>query len=652
MTTIRRVYIYLVSAITLQVLSWATITLLWDVDPFGPRTPPTTIAFEIATIVVALPLFLVHWLWAQRLARDEEERGDVWRRLYLYGMQAVFLFAFIAQVLNLLTVLAQTALSVAAGDGSTRAARLVPTVADAIMAISVLSLLWLYQQWKIRRDARVVPQTGASATVRRLYVLTFSAVGLTMISVSFTQLLRWTLFQIGNSSVGRDITPVDEISRVLVGIALWLVFWLWAQSLFYGPSEQEQESALRKFYLYLVVFVGTMGAVFGAALFVDEVIRRALGLAASGDMRDPLSLIVTTSVVWAYHSFVLQADARQIRELPRQQGVRRLYLYLVAGIGLAAFLGGLIGEGNVLIRALAGDSLGVGLKELLAVSSAALIAGLPVWLLPWRKLQNGAIAPGPAGAEERRSAVRKIYLYLYLFFATVTVLFSAIYILSQLLSIALGARVPSNLVLDLSLAIGSMLIAIGVWIYHGHALRQDARLAQAERVERLGGMSVAVVDVADGRWGCATLNALKRECPGLRLQPVGLNPMAAGAMGTRWEQGKVPDAFDSAALIVGSWTMAAANGPVPPEVTQAIAASPARKLLVPFPASGWEWVGMERLDEDAFVRQSVHAVKKILEGGDVRLARSAVVAAVLIIVAACALLQILFMGFPFFGPIF
>ena len=58
------------------------------------------------------------------------------------------------------------------------------------------------------------------------------------------------------------------------------------------------------------------------------------------------------AVVWAYHYVVLRADTRQARTFPRQAGIRRLYLYLVAAIGLASFLGGLIAGGNALIRTL------------------------------------------------------------------------------------------------------------------------------------------------------------------------------------------------------------------------------------------------------------------------------------------------------------
>src|SRR5512140_72338 len=111
MELVRRIYILLVCMVTLLALTAETTALLWDINPLGPRAPVTTIAFEIATLVVALPLFLVHWLWAQRLARAEQERGDILRRVYLYTALGAFVLAFTLQMINLLTTLANLALN-------------------------------------------------------------------------------------------------------------------------------------------------------------------------------------------------------------------------------------------------------------------------------------------------------------------------------------------------------------------------------------------------------------------------------------------------------------------------------------------------------------------------------------------------------------
>src|SRR5262245_61768204 len=92
MATVRRWYIYLVCLVALQALAWAVIGLLSNMVPGRLGGSPLEFAGEVAVLVISLPVFLVHWLWAQRLAgRDPEERASTVRRLYLVVNLAVFL---------------------------------------------------------------------------------------------------------------------------------------------------------------------------------------------------------------------------------------------------------------------------------------------------------------------------------------------------------------------------------------------------------------------------------------------------------------------------------------------------------------------------------------------------------------------------------
>ncbi len=649
MVIIRRIYIYLVCAITLSVLTAAVLSLLWGQNWFGPsgaydtRAPVLTLAFQIAMIVVAFPLLLVHWLWAEHLARNDEERGDVWRKIYLYGMLGVFLGGLIFQVLNLLSEFWLIGENLVFRSPQLWDPYGIARMGDAVIGVFVFAIFGLVHWTIILWDARKLSEVDAAATVRRLFVLCASAASLTLMFGGFMESFRWLVYQFGTTPPPSDVRLNYNVPNLVVGAVLWLAFWLYAQRLFNGPSEQEHESALRKFYLYLVVFVASAGAVMSAAFILDEILRQALGLRSGMDLRDPFTFMVPCVIVWAYHHIVLNSDFRRIAVMPRQAGVRRLYLYLVAGIGLASVLGGLILGGNVLIRMLAGSVFANDVKETLAWSIAAVVAGLPVWLIPWRSVQHAAVVAGALGAEERRSVVRKTYLYLYVLFATVTMLISAIYILSQFLNILLGGRPSPSLVTDVSQALGFALIAVCVWIYHGFVLRRDGALARKDQVEALGSLNVAVVDVADGRWGCDVVNELKRALPGLNISSIGVTPAAALAMGGPSEPSKIVQSLRAGDLIVGPWTMLSALGSVSSDAAQAIAASPARKLLVPLALPGFEWIGVERQNEQGMVRQVVRAIKQALQGQDIAPSRPVVVTVVLVVIAACVGLQVLWM---------
>jgi hypothetical protein len=649
MVTVRRWYIFLVCAISLQSVAWAVITLLQDLLTSGGSV--VALAFQIAVVVIGLPLFLVHWLWAQSLARrDLDERESALRRLYLYGTLALFLGPIAVNAFDLIATL----LGLAFGERRTDFGFFQFSPAEFIVrdlaAIAVLALLWFYHQWVTAGDAKAAPETGNAATVRRLYLLGFSAAGVWAVTLAVINLLRWIMFQFGGGSTigGPGLAGLtNEVARLAVGLPLWLFFWRRAQQLFTSPGEEERESALRKLYLYLTVFIAALTAITNATFILAGLFRRLFSLPSLGDIRGPLPIIIGMALLWAYHAFALRGDAALAGPAgsPRQAGVRRLYLYLVAAVGLATFLVGLSGDVSVFIRLVIGGRFGPDLKEQLSWFTAALIAGLPVWLWPWRQAQVGAVAAGPSGADERRSVVRKIYLYFYLFVATMTVLSSAVYIVFRLLSIVLGERGGGNLISDLGQALAYSLIAVGVWLYHGFALRGDGQAGKREQTQRLASMRVAVVDVGEGHFGRAALAGLRRELPGLTLDPIGLTPTAATAMGTDSTLSNQPSAIVNqlaeAGLIVGPWNIAVAGEAVSAEVAAAVVASPARKLLVPVRADGWEWAGVDRWNAEAIVRQTVRAVKQIVEGEEVKPARPLGVGAIIGIIVGVFFLLIL-----------
>jgi hypothetical protein len=653
MVTVRRWYIFLVCIISLQSVAWAVITLLRNLLIGSGEGSVANTAFQIAFILIGLPVFLAHWLWAQNLAyKAAEERESALRRLYLYGTLAAFLGPLAVNTFELIANL----LWLASGGKESRSYfDTSPThaIISNLVAITVLALLWLYHQRIIAAEDKAAPEGESAAIVRRLYILGFSAAGVCATTLAIVNLLRWTMLQFGDrSSIGNLDTGsmTDEVARLAVGVSLWFIFWRWAQRLFTSPKEEERESALRKLYLYLIVYIASLATVVNITILMAGFFRQLLNLPSQGDIREPLSMIIGMAALWAYHSHILRGDATRAGEAPRQAAIRRLYHYLVAAVGLAAFLVGLSGDVSVLIRSLSERIFGDELKEQLAWFTAALIAGLPVWLWSWRLVQAEAVAADASGMSERHSIVRKIYLYFYLFVATMTVLSSAVYFVYRLLSVALNERDAGNLPADLGQAIAYFIIAAGAWFYHWVALRGDGQANRREQAKRIETIRVAVLDTGEGRLGRATLDGLQRELPGLTLDPIGLTQEAAQVMGGTSEN--IPAKLAQAGLIVVPWNVALAGGGVSAEIARSVVASPARKLLIPVRAEGWEWAGVDRWNAEAIVRQTVRAVTQIVEGEEVKPARPLGVGSIIIIIIvvyflsnlALSLLSFIFMS--------
>ncbi len=604
MANAKRWYIFLTSAIALNSFTWAAISLLRNLFGGQINTDLTLLAFQIAVIVIGLPVYLIHWVWAQRLAQNsKEERGAVLRRVYLYGVLAG---AFAPLWANLYTLVADGILE-----------RIPGTFVHSLVAVLVLAVMYAYHDFILRADAAVVPETGQNGVVRRVYVLGFSAAGLTITAYSAAALLRW-LFNLttpkGALFIGGDSLTYDSTS-LLLAVLIWAAFWTWAQRLF-ASSEEERRSTLRKVYLYLVLFLAVVITVSTATAVLAGLLRRLLGVASpGGDIRQALSIMLSLGVVWAYHANVLRKEAAAAAEVSRQAAVRRIYLYLVAAIGLAAFLIGLAGDLNVLIRGVTagGQIVASNLRDQFASFTAAIIAGLPVWALPWRAAQSEATASGAQGADARRSIPRRVYLYLYLFAATMTVLGTLVSIVYQVLLLALGERTGGTLLTDLASAIAYGLIGGAVLYFHSRMLGEDGRRSDAEMAKKLSALKLAVVDGGSGSFGAALLGALRAEFPGLKPAAIGLTKESSKAMKGALTETKAVTYLKSAGFVVGSWEAARSGS----AIARAVVASKARKLLVPFSGEGVDWAGVDRMGQDDWVEQTVRAVKQALAGEEV-----------------------------------
>ena len=418
-------------------------------------------------------------------------------------------------------------------------------------------------------------------------------------------------------------TPVANSSaQLLVGCAVWLAHWLPLQRAFSAGDPVEERSVLRKIYLYLNIFAFSVMTVVSASTLLKRFIELALGARPGGEpllsqLSDPLPLMFVGGVAWAYHWYVLRQDAEQAPEVPRQASVRRIYAYLVAAIGLAALLGGMVGLLSVLIDLLTTPAE-IGLsyyREQVALFTAMIVVGLPVWLLPWRKMQNLALTPpdqtdeGISAAEERRSTTRKTYLYFYVLVAALAVFGSVGWFVFHILTALLGADLPEDFITQVLDALVIALLSIGVWLYHWQAIRRDGELEKIDQARRLAEVSVVIIDGNEGEMGQALIQQLQHDLAGVQLNPMGLTPQATAAMAA---QPFAVDVLTTANYIVGSWQIL-----TKPEIASAIAASPALKLAIPTAEQNWIWAGIRQRTPEYYVQQAIRGIKQTIEGEEI-----------------------------------
>ncbi|HEY3062610.1 MAG TPA: DUF5671 domain-containing protein, partial [Chloroflexota bacterium] len=159
MTAIRRIYLYLLAfaGLVMLVLGAANLgrviveVLLATARVAGASYFREEVSRWGAAALIGLPVWLVHWWWAQRLAeRSTDERSSVLRRLYVYAVLAIGLIAIASSAHDALTEVL---------NGEWR---------DALSALPVLGVglvVWVFT-WRVARaDRAAVGEDGGSATL-------------------------------------------------------------------------------------------------------------------------------------------------------------------------------------------------------------------------------------------------------------------------------------------------------------------------------------------------------------------------------------------------------------------------------------------------------------------------------------------------------
>jgi hypothetical protein len=473
MTTIRRIYAYLIALAGLGMLTVATGNLgrvLIDALATSRATNPESVRNDIslyaAGALVGLPVWLIHWLWTERWARsDTAERASTLRRLYLYAVLA-----------GAMGILAHSCHDIVVALASGRVdLREVPFALIGLVA-------WIAHWRIVSRDRALVGERGGSATLRRWYVYGAALVGFVVLLSGASALLEavWRMATQPTSGSTNDLS--GPVASALVGLAVWLLHWrVLAQ-----PAD-DGTALLRSVYQFLALTIAISGTLAGTSQLLYYAVGRLLGIARPGGVGGdliqaaaaPASLAIVYSVAWAYQRNALRDQARNFDEAPRQVGLRRLYRYLVAlvaVIALAVAVAGLLWTLMDVVLASSAATSGDGWRGNVAAYGTLAIVSLPMWLLYWRP------APGPESTETQ-SLARRLYLYLTMIGAMLSLVASAANALYGLLRVLLGTTWTISVAIDLAHSLAIAVVAGLVAAYHWRILRSDAPRVQPVAAE-------------------------------------------------------------------------------------------------------------------------------------------------------------------------
>jgi hypothetical protein len=146
----------------------------------------------LALTLVGLPIFLFHWLWAQRLAAaDDEERTASLRAIFFYGL----LLGTLILLQNLFALVMRTLLMAMRLEPGRALFGPTQTASDNLIAIVINGLVALYFWQTLKGELAADLEGNANfSDVRRLYRYLWVIYGLLMTIFGAQQILRFIFF--------------------------------------------------------------------------------------------------------------------------------------------------------------------------------------------------------------------------------------------------------------------------------------------------------------------------------------------------------------------------------------------------------------------------------------------------------------------------
>lgn len=567
---------------------------------------------QISALAAGAVVALLVWGFVRWTAvRDgdfgrELSRGASWRRAYVYlAALAGGILAAGGGWLALNAVITRLWQPLAEGGGWR-----VP-FAEGLTALVVGGPLALFAWDRADRQAVAAPAAEVNALSRvllRYLGLLFGTLG-TLASAIYLvgQAVLWAIGQegplVGNAGLARMVTGPHMLALLPVALAAWLTNAGGLRRDARLAAESARSASLRRFVRYTVAGLALAALWFGlteiARLVLQVVLDRqaaALAFAAGGWGRfaAATALVVVAAPAWWGHWWSQQARARAAFPAgyaERTSTIRRIYLgavivvaaiITVATLGFAAFLAlnWTAASGVSAVRAAT-----AGAAAAAAVAFVWLISHGFVWRgdARWLAADRATMAANAAGAAPTASAVLAE---------------------DTTGGVGVAAAAPAGPKRYLRAELAAVAAQVGA----------------VAPVERAATRPLAVIDGADGAIGAALLAALRQALPGVPLWPIGLNAAAQVAMLNALGEGAPPvvppDAVDRVAAILGPadiLTPDGMDGEVPAELAAALAASPARLLLLPPRTPRLRWVAAPDWPLARWVENAVIEATDILQ---------------------------------------
>jgi hypothetical protein len=505
----RRMYVYLICAVSLAVIAVGLVNVLeiavvhvWglisDARQFDESATEVRqrLSLYLALTGVGLPIFLLHWYLAERWASDQEvgDRGSDVRGLYFTAVLTVTLFVVLTSLISII----ESSLARAIGEPVFINTR------DGIMAvltIIVVTAAWSLHAWMRHRDTRLIqiPNSASAPVFLYLYGATF--LGLMFMLSGVAELLSMTLRTAVDQGFGifafdwLDYPFASATARIFGGGLIWGLHWAYSLNTLGDTGwrgQSERGARLRPLYLFGSLSIAVVVTLVSTSFALSEVLQWLFGVDRTG--RDlpvaayalqSLGIALPFGLLWWYHRRRIVLETASIADEDVLTSVTRLHRYIVAFVALvlgSIGLGYLAGVTLEFMFGAVGFGEGVSIwdSEEASVFAALMLVGFAIWLPRWVSIQRAVMLD--RGTESQATS-RRAYLYLVLSFSTLALLAALATLLYQVFQEVLGVRETPGLAGDVAVLLGVSLVATVFLAYHLRLLLLDTRLVVSGQPE-------------------------------------------------------------------------------------------------------------------------------------------------------------------------
>ena len=354
MQTARRLYVYLLSGISLGALVIGVtmlLTVLFEALGLGPTgevvfggedATRQQLTLASAVTAVSLPVWLIHWFAAERSVRPDrpnasiERTSDV-RGLYFALAMGALLLAMATGVASMLEAIVLTL------AGAETFAR---SVGGSLALAVVAGAAWGYHVLLRTRDWSRGPMTDAGAWLPRtyLYVAMFAGLFLLLSGVTgFIELLGRIILDEPPAFIDSSSGPwwafplASAVTGVAVGGAIWLGHVWYANRLLLDPGwrgASERPARLRLAFFVAVLMAATAGTIYLIGDGLGNALAAALGVSDTEEAGQTVGLIILPilsavpyGIAWWIHARWLEGESEASGSPERIETGHRLQLY-------------------------------------------------------------------------------------------------------------------------------------------------------------------------------------------------------------------------------------------------------------------------------------------------------------------------------------